>query len=234
MKERVQKILARRGVASRRKAEAWITAGRVTVNGRVCVLGDTADEGTDEILVDGAPLAPPMEQMYILLNKPRGYVSTCADEKGRRTVMQLIDCRQRVYPVGRLDMDSEGLLLLTNDGELTNKLLHPSHAVDKVYEVWLKQASQEKITALAQPMKIDGYPIRPAKVEHVLLDGDCGKLTITIHEGRNRQIRKMAEQSGMTVVRLRRIQEGPLSLGDLPSGRWRDLTPTEIAALQNL
>ena len=177
MKERVQKILARRGVASRRKAEAWITAGRVTVNGRVCVLGDTADEGTDEILVDGAPLAPPMEQMYILLNKPRGYVSTCADEKGRRTVMQLIDCRQRVYPVGRLDMDSEGLLLLTNDGELTNKLLHPSHAVDKVYEVWLKQASQEKITALAQPMEIDGYPIRPAKVEHVLLDGDCGKLT---------------------------------------------------------
>lgn len=234
MEERVQKILARRGIASRRKAEAWITAGRVTVNGRICVLGDTADEGTDEILVDGAPLVPPVEQTYILLNKPRGYVSTCADERGRRTVMQLIDCRQRVYPVGRLDMDSEGLLLLTNDGILTNKLLHPSHVVDKVYEVWLKQASPERIEALTRPMEIDGYRICPARVEHVLLDGDSGKLTITIHEGRNRQIRKMAEQCGMTVVRLRRIQEGPLSLGDLPSGQWRDLTPAEIAALKNL
>lgn len=234
MEERIQKILARRGIASRRKAEAWITAGRVTVNGRICVLGDTADELTDEILVDGASLAPQPKKTYILLNKPRGYVSTCSDEKGRKTVLELLDCPERVYPVGRLDMDSEGLLLLTNDGEITNRLLHPSAVVDKVYEVWLKRASPEKIAAMVQPMNIDGYRISPAQVDHVLLDGDRGKITITIHEGRNRQIRKMAEMCGMEVVRLRRIQEGPLTLSALAAGRWRYLTPDEIEELRNM
>lgn len=234
MEERIQKILARRGVASRRKAEAWITAGRVTVNGRICVLGDTADELKDEILVDGTVLGPPPKQMYILLNKPRGYVSTCSDEKGRRTVLQLIDCSERVYPVGRLDMDSEGLLLLTNDGALANRLLHPSSAVDKVYEVWLKQAAPEKIAAMTRPLDIDGYRICPAQVKNVVLDGDRGKITITIHEGRNRQIRKMAEICGMEVIRLRRIQEGPLTLNTLASGQWRYLTPNEIEKLRNL
>lgn len=232
MKERVQKILARCGIASRRKAEAWIEAGRVTVNGRVCVLGETADEQADDIQVDGVKIGPPPESVYILLNKPRGYVTTRSDEKGRRTVMELIDCEQRVYPVGRLDMDSEGLLLLTNDGELTNCMLHPARVVDKVYEVWLKNVSAEQIEAMTKPMEIDGYWIRPAKITNVLLDGDCGKITLTIHEGRNRQIRKMAEQCGMKVVRLRRIQEGTLSLGRLPSGKWRYLDNMEIKELK--
>lgn len=234
MEERVQKILARRGILSRRKAEAWITAERVTVNGRICVLGDTADEQKDEILVDGEKLAPPPELTYILLNKPRGYVSTRSDEKGRRTVMQLLDEEERVYPVGRLDMDSEGLLLLTNDGDLTNRLLHPSGLVDKVYEVWVKHAVQEKIDAMAEPMEIDGYKIHSAQVSQVLLDGDRGKFTITIHEGRNRQIRKMAEQCGMEVIRLRRIREGPLTLGALASGHWRYLNDDEIDELKKL
>lgn len=234
MEERVQKILARCGIASRRKAETWIEAGRVTVNGRVCVLGDTADEQADDIRVDGARLGPPPEPVYILLNKPRGYVTTRSDEKGRRTVMELVESTERVYPVGRLDMDSEGLLLLTNDGELTNRLLHPAQAVDKVYEVWLKEASAGKIKAMTQPMVIDGYQIRPAEITDALLDGDRGKITLTIHEGRNRQIRKMAEICGMKVIRLRRIQEGPLSLGQLPSGQWRYLEQSEIKRLKSI
>ena len=236
-KARIQKVLSDQGILSRRRTEELIKEGRITVNGRPAQPGHPIDIRRDIVAIDGERVwfQKKKKNYYVMLHKPRGYVTTMSDEKGRRSVADLVaDFPVRLYPVGRLDMDSEGLLLLTNDGELTNKLLHPSHAVDKVYEVWLKQASPEKITALAQPMEIDGYPIRPAKVEHVLLDGDCGKLTITIHEGRNRQIRKMAEQSGMTVVRLRRIQEGPLSLGDLPSGQWRDLTPAEIAALQNL
>lgn len=234
MEERVQKILARCGLASRRKAETWIEAGRVTVNGRVCVLGDTADEAADDIRVDGAGIGPPPELVYILLNKPRGYVTTRSDEKGRRTVMSLLDGIEMVYPVGRLDMDSEGLLLLTNDGELTNRLLHPSKAVDKVYEVWLKNADANKIEAMTMPMDIDGYRIRPAQVNQVLLDGDRTRITLTIHEGRNRQIRKMAKACGMTVVRLRRIQEGPLRLDNLPIGQWRYLKPSELQQLKKL
>ena len=148
--------------------------------------------------------------------------------------MELLEEQASVYPVGRLDMDSEGLLLLTNDGDLTNRLLHPSGAVDKVYVVWVKEASPEKISAMKQPMEIDGYRIHPAKVSKVQLDGANGKFTITIHEGRNRQIRKMAEQCGMHVVRLRRIQEGPLALGELPSGQWRYLLPAEIEQLKQL
>ena len=234
MKERVQKILASRGLASRRKAETWIEAGRVTVNGKLCILGDTADGFLDDIRVDGVRLAPPPKLTYILLHKPRGYVTTRSDEKGRRTVMELVDCETPVYPVGRLDMDSEGLLLLTNDGELTNALLHPSKTVDKVYQVWLKQAAPDRIEKMARPMEIDGYRIQPAQVSDVLLDGDRAKLTLTIHEGRNRQIRKMAQACGMEVVRLRRIQEGPLCLGKLPSGGWRFLDEAEIQELKNL
>lgn len=234
MKERVQKILAGRGLASRRKAETWIEAGRVTVNGKICALGDTADSLVDDIRVDGVPLAPPPKLTYILLHKPRGYVTTRSDEKGRRTVMELVDCETPVYPVGRLDMDSEGLLLLTNDGALTNALLHPSKAVDKVYQVLLKQADVERIEAMTRPMDIDGYRIRPATISDVFLDGDRAKLTLTIHEGRNRQIRKMAQNCGMEVIRLRRIQEGPLCLGQLPSGRWRYLDEAEIQQLKKL
>ena len=232
MQERVQKILSAAGVASRRKAEEYIRQGRVTVNGQVISLGSVADAETDCIALDGVAVEARPEHVNILLHKPRGYVTTLQDEKGRKTVAELVDCGQRVYPVGRLDMDSEGLLLLTNDGTLTNLLLHPGHEVRKTYEVWLKNARKDRITAMGAPMDIDGYRIRPAEVELLWLEREQAMLRLTIHEGRNRQIRKMAEQCGMHVTRLRRIAEGPISLGELPKGQWRYLTENEILSLK--
>lgn len=231
MQERVQKILSGLGVASRRKAEDYIRQGRVTVNGESIQLGATADPDTDTILLDGKPLPKPASRVYILLNKPRGYVTTMQDEKGRKNVTMLVDCGTRVYPVGRLDMDSEGLLILTNDGDFANKMLHPAHEVEKIYEVWVKNASQPRIAQMKAPMVIDGYRIRPAGVKTLWLRDGSAKLQVTIHEGRNRQIRKMAAQCGMTVTRLKRVQEGSLKLGALPVGQWRYLTENEISTL---
>lgn len=234
MQERIQKILSGYGIASRRKAEEWIRQGRVLVNGTVCKLGDRADAEIDEILVDGKPLTSAPELVYIMLNKPRGYVTTVQDEKGRKTVLELVDCPQRVYPVGRLDMDSEGLLLLTNDGELTNRLLHPSNEITKTYRVWAEQYSSKGLQRLKGPMEIDGYALAPAEVTLLWENGESALLEMTIHEGRNRQIRKMAAACGMKVKRLRRIQEGPIHLGQLPPGQWRELTEQELSLLQNL
>ena len=231
MQERVQKILSGLGVASRRKAEDYIRQGRVTVNGESIQLGATADPDTDTILLDGKPLPKPASRVYILLNKPRGYVTTMQDEKGRKNVTMLVDCGTRVYPVGRLDMDSDGLLILTNDGDFANKMLHPAHEVEKIYEVWVKNASQPRIAQMKAPMVIDGYRIRPAGVKTLWLRDGSAKLQVTIHEGRNRQIRKMAAQCGMTVTRLKRVQEGSLKLGALPVGQWRYLTENEISTL---
>ena len=229
MQERVQKILSAMGVASRRKAEEYIRQGRVTVNGETIQLGAAADVDADEILLDGKPLPKPARRVYILLHKPRGYVTTMQDEKGRKNVAMLVDCGTRVYPVGRLDMDSEGLLILTNDGDFANKMLHPTHEVDKIYEVWVKNASKTGIEKMRSPLVIDGYKIRPPQVELLWEDRDSAKLRVTIHEGRNRQIRKMAAQCGMTVTRLKRVQEGSLKLGTLPVGQWRYLTENEIS-----
>ena len=231
MQERVQKILSAMGVASRRKAEEYIRQGRVAVNGQTICLGDTADAALDEIALDGMPLQKPAGRVYILLNKPRGYVTTMQDEKGRKNVSMLVSCGTRVYPVGRLDMDSEGLLIMTNDGDFANKMLHPAHEVDKTYEVWVKKCTQEGVRNMTAPMVIDGYRIRPAQVELLWKNQDAAKLRVTIHEGRNRQIRKMAAQCGMTVTRLRRVQEGSMSLGELPVGQWRYLTENEISML---
>ena len=233
MEERIQKIMASRGVASRRASEELILQGRVTCNGQVCGLGDRADPEKDTILVDGRPLPSTPEAIYILLHKPRGYVTTLSDEKGRKNVFQLVsDCPQRVYPVGRLDMDSEGLLLLTNDGELANHLMHPSHVVDKVYQVWVQGFSPEGLERLSQPIELDGYRIRKPNVKCQKRTGDKALLQITIHEGRNRQIRRMCAIAGMEVQRLKRIREGSLSLGQLPLGKWRYLTKEEVQALQ--
>lgn len=233
MEERIQKIMASRGVASRRASEELILQGRVTCNGQVCGLGDRADPEKDTILVDGRPLPSTPDTIYILLHKPRGYVTTLSDEKGRKTVSQLVsDCPQRVYPVGRLDMDSEGLLLLTNDGELANHLMHPSHVVDKVYQVWVQGFSPEGLERLSQPIELDGYRIRKPAVKCQKRTGDKALLQITIHEGRNRQIRRMCAIAGMEVQRLKRIREGSLSLGQLPLGKWRYLTQEEVKALQ--
>ena len=233
MEERIQKIMASRGVASRRASEELILQGRVTCNGQVCGLGDRADPEKDTILVDGRPLPSTPDAIYILLHKPRGYVTTLSDEKGQKNVSQLVsDCPQRVYPVGRLDMDSEGLLLLTNDGELANHLMHPSHVVDKVYQVWVQGFSPEGLERLSQPIELDGYRIRKPNVKCQKRTGDKALLQITIHEGRNRQIRRMCAIAGMEVQRLKRIREGSLSLGQLPLGKWRYLTKEEVQALQ--
>ena len=220
-------------MVSRRKAEALIRAGQVSVNGVPASLGDGADPETDDIRVAGQPLAVREKNVYILLNKPRGYVTTLSDEKGRPDVAGLVaDCGARVYPVGRLDMDSEGLLLFTNDGEFANRMTHPKQELDKVYEVWVNRYTPGAQRELAKPVVLDGYKIRPPKVELLSAQGSTARFRVTIHEGRNRQIRRMCELAGMYCTRLRRIQEGNLILGDLPKGKWRYLTQEEVARLK--
>ena len=211
-----------------------ILAGRVRIGNKIAVLGDTADPDLDTIYVDDVPIKREEKKVYIMLNKPRGYVTTMEDEKGRKTVRELVDCGIRVYPVGRLDMDSEGLLLMTNDGALTNQLIHPAHEVEKTYDVWVKGFQQGSAAAMARPMDIDGYRIKPAGVQLRWQNGDRAMLSVTIHEGRNRQIRKMAQLCNMTVTKLRRVKEGTLYLGELPQGEWRYLTESEISALMQL
>ena len=233
MKERLQKIIAARGVTSRRKAEEMILAGRVSCNGVVCHLGDTADGEIDEILLDGKPLPSGSGYIYLMLHKPRGFVTTLSDEKGRKNAAQLVaDCGTRVYPVGRLDMDSEGLLLFTNDGEFANALMHPSHEVDKTYVVSVKGYCEEAFQKLSRPVTLDGYTIRKPTVSLLRRDGENAQLQVVIHEGRNRQVRRMCAMAGMEVTRLIRIAEGSLQLGDLPRGKWRYLTEDEVAALK--
>lgn len=233
MGERLQKILSARGVASRRKAEEMISEGRVTVNGKIAQLGDAADAELDEILVDGSPLPSRKDYVYIMLNKPRGYVTTLSDEKGRPNAAQLVsDCGVRVYPVGRLDMDSEGLLLFTNDGDFANRLMHPKHEVEKTYDTWVTGYTPGAEVRLKRPITMDGYTIRPPKAMLLNAEGDRARLRITIHEGRNRQVRRMCQAAGMTVTRLRRISEGALRLGELPLGKWRHLTEEELEGLK--
>lgn len=233
MKERVQKILSARGLASRRRAEEWIAAGRVSCDGRPCRLGDQADPEADVLLLDGKPLPAPQKGLYIMLNKPRGFVTTLSDEKGRRTAAELVsDCGGRVYPVGRLDMDSEGLLLFTNDGSFADRMMHPKHEIEKTYMVWVADYGAEALERLRQPIELDGYRIRRPGLRVIRQKQDKAVLEITIHEGRNRQIRRMCASAGMQVTRLRRIREGLLCLGTLPLGKWRHLTAEELAGLQ--
>lgn len=233
MKERLQKILSSRGVASRRSAEEMIKAGRVSVNGKSAALGDSADPEVDEILLDGKSLPSRQENVYIMLHKPRGYVTTLSDEKGRQNVAELVtDCGARVYPVGRLDMDSEGLLLLTNDGSFANDLMHPKHEVNKTYEVWVRGHHPAGPALLGRSIELDGYRIKKPQVKLLWEEGQKAKYLVTIHEGRNRQIRRMCEAAGMTVTRLRRISEGSLQLGNLPLGKWRYLTENEVKLLK--
>lgn len=234
MEERLQKILSRYGIASRRKAEALIAERRVRVNGNTAALGDTAVDGEDVIEVDGVRLKKEPERLYLMLNKPRGYVCTLSDEKGRKTVAELVkDCGERVYPVGRLDLDSEGLLLLTNDGEWMQHLLHPRYEVNKVYEVSVAGEVRGAAEALASMTQLDGEPIRPAQVRVLRQGRDTAVLSITIHEGKNRQIRRMCATAGLHVKRLKRVQEHALKLGALPVGVWRDLTEQELHATKS-
>ena len=234
MGERIQKIISASGLMSRRAAEEAIASGRVTVNGLTVSLGDRA-EANDAIRVDGKALPRQEEKHYIMLNKPRGTVTTLRDEKGRRNVSELVKLPGvRLYPVGKLDMDSEGLLLMTNDGDFANRIMHPSHEVDKTYLAWVRgEELDDAAAALGAPMTIDGYTLRPAAVSIRERFPDGGLLEITIHEGRNRQVRRMCAQAGLKVTRLVRIAEGGLRLGGLRSGCWRRLTQEETAMLLN-
>ena len=233
MKERLQKILSARGVASRRKAEEMLRQGQVSVNGTVAQLGDSADPDADEIRINGQLLPNQEQYIYLMLNKPRGYVTTLSDEKGRPNAAQLVaDCGTRVYPVGRLDMDSEGLLLFTNDGSFANALMHPKHEVKKTYDLWVTGYHPGGEVQLSRPITLDGYTIRPPKVRLIRAEGQKAKFQVTIHEGRNRQVRRMCEAAGMHCTRLRRVREGSLSLGELPLGKWRHLTAQEVEELK--
>ena len=236
MEERLQKLISAGGLASRRTAEGWIESGRVTVNGIVAHLGDKADPEMDEILVDGKPLNPKKEERtYLMLNKPRGYVTTLSDEKGRKNVAQLVSgCGVRVWPVGRLDLDSEGLLIMTDDGDLTNKLLHPSHEVEKEYLVWVTGDVDAGLPVLSAPMVLDGDRLAPAKVRRGKTSGDVTQLSVIIHQGKNRQVRRMCAQAGLHVLRLKRVREGSVWLDrNLKPGQYRKLTAGELDTLLN-
>lgn len=233
---RIQKVLSDSGVLSRRKAEEAIVAGRISVNGHPAQIGQKINPRKDIIALDGVNIAAPKKKLnlYIMLNKPRGYVTTTDDEMGRSCVTDLLkDLPDRVYPVGRLDKNSEGLLLLTNDGAFANSVMHPSGNVSKTYRATVRPSvNDDQLTKLATGVEIDGKMTMPASI-HVLSD-EPGRvvLQITIREGRNRQIRKMCEAVGLTVARLRRTQVGPLKLGMLAPGKWRELTPAELLAMR--
>jgi pseudouridine synthase len=237
--QRLQKILSAAGVASRRLAEELITQGRVAINGRtVTELGTKADPSRDEIKVDGRRITVQQRRVYILLNKPRGYVTTRSDPQGRPTVMDLMKrVREYVYPVGRLDYDSEGLLLMTNDGELAARLTHPRHEVERVYEARVRGVPDDhEIDRLARGLVIERRRTAPARVRlaHVR-ETDSGSqaiVEIALHEGRHRQVRKMFDAVGHPVVRLRRVAIGPIADDALPVGHYRELTPAELARLQ--
>jgi len=233
MGDRIQKIIASSGFCSRRAAEKLIAEGRVKLDGRTVLLGETSD-GTDGITIDGQPLSEIGKRTYILLNKPRGYVCTMSDEKGRRSVADLTaDVGARVVPVGRLDMDSEGLLIMTDDGELAARLTHPSHMVKKTYSVRvLGKVRESAVNDLRRLRELGGEPIRPAEVKLLRSEEPTSLLLITITEGKNRQVRRMCAAVGLQVLRLKRISEGNLTLGDLPPGKWRYLNLEEIENLQ--
>ena len=231
---KLQKYFSDCGIMSRRAAEEEIKKGLVRVNGSIAELGLRIFPDTDTIEYKGKVIEPSgRRKLYILLNKPRGYVTTLSDEKGRKTVTDLIgNVGARVYPVGRLDMDSDGMLILTNDGELTNRLTHPRHEIPKIYHVTVKgSVSPQKLAALSSAMDIDGYTILPVKTE-IYSVGVCETvLRMTLYEGRNRQIRKMCEKCSLTVSRLCRVAIGEISLDGLDVGKWRNLTAAEVKYL---
>ena len=229
--EKLQKIIAAAGICSRRKAEELINEGRVAVNGIAASIGDKAS-ALDEITIDGKPLPKKSENVYFMLNKPKGYVTTAADEKGRKNVTELINEPERVYPVGRLDMYSEGLLIMTNDGDLTYKLTHPRHEMYKEYLVGMMGDKNKDAARLMENVReIDGYKIAKPIVCKIS-DTDYGVvLSVKIREGRNRQIRKMCENCGYKVIFLKRVAVGSLKLGELKAGQYRALTQAEVDAL---
>jgi len=236
---RINKFFTDCGILSRRAAEAEIEAGRVKVNGEIATLGQKIDPKKDKVEYKGKRIMPRRGEdkkfTYVMLNKPCGYITTMTDDRGRKCVSELVaDVGKRIYPVGRLDMYSDGLLLFTDDGELTNLLTHPKHEIPKIYHVKVKGSSDEKkIKELGKPMEIDGYKIEPVKVEIASDRSDSCILRMTLYEGRNRQIRKMCEQVHLEILSLRRVAIGDITLGDLPQGKWRHLSGAEVRYLKD-
>ncbi|MBG82808.1 MAG: rRNA pseudouridine synthase [SAR202 cluster bacterium] len=232
MKQRLHKILASAGIASLRRSEQLIAEGRVSVNGRIAKIGDLADFLTDDIVADGNQLAA-QQKRYLMLNKPTGYVTTVADPYKRPTVMDLVDVYERIYPVGRLDVDTAGLLLLTNDGHFSQKMTHPKFEIEKTYVAELSSPLTTRAqTLLEQGVNLEDGPVSPAKIS--VSSRRRRKIKITVHEGRNRIVRRMLGSVGSPVVKLLRVQVGLLYLGDLPKGSARDLTIREVMSLMEL
>jgi 23S rRNA pseudouridine2605 synthase len=236
LKERLQKLMAAAGLASRREAEKWIIAGRVSVNGHIASLGDSADPEKDHVEVDGRPLGSEERKYYVLLNKPVGYVSSRSDPEGRPVVTDLVrEIPARLYPVGRLDLNTEGLLLLTNDGALANRLAHPRSQVEKTYLVRMRGTlSREALERLEGGILLEDGMTAPARVDKVRTATSHSWFHLTIREGRNRQVRRMCEAVGFQVSRLKRIRIAFLELDELPSGKFRHLSPQEVARLKKL
>ena len=230
---RLQKLLSERGIASRRKAEELIAQGKVKVNGHTAKLGDKADDRRDIVTVSGKRIGQAEAPVYAMLYKPRGYVTTMSDEKGRKCVADLIgDIEGRVFPVGRLDRDSEGLLLLTNDGEFANAMMHPAVHIPKHYRVTLRQdITDEQVVRFQEGIVLDGRRTAPAELYVLTKEPGRTVVEIVLYEGRNRQIRRMCEQLGLEVLRLKRIAVGSVKLGMLQPGKWRDLEPKEVRSL---
>lgn len=234
-KIRLQKFIADAGISSRRKAESMIEAGEVKVNGIKAKIGDSVDPKHDTVTIKGKKIVRETNLRYILLYKPRGFVTTMDDEHGRRCVTELIsDIPERVYPVGRLDRNSEGALLMTNDGEFANAMMHPSRHISKTYRVTVRPPiTQNMIDTLASGVELDGRLTAPADVKIILKEDRRVVLEIVLYEGRNREIRRMCESLGIEVARLKRIAVGSVKLGMLSQGKWRDLTPQELEKLFN-
>lgn len=231
--ERLQKYMAHCGIASRRKCEEIIVEGRVSINGKaVSDLGHKVDIG-DKVFLDGELILPEAKKIYIALNKPTGYVSTVKDERGRKTILDLIEIKERIYPVGRLDYDTSGLILLTNDGEIYNKIIHPRAEKEKVYIALIKGVpSKSEVNSFNNGLDIGGYVTAPAQMKIIKTQGNATEVIITIHEGKNRQIRKMCEKINHEVIKLKRISVGKVYLHDLEEGKWRYLTGDEISYLK--
>ena len=235
---RISKYFTDCGIMSRRAADAAVSAGEVKINGITAELGQKVTPGVDQVTWKGKPVVMPRDnkKVYIMLNKPRGYVTTLKDEKGRPTIVELVkDAGARLYPIGRLDMDSDGLLILTNDGDLANKLAHPKHDVAKVYHAFVDgNVTTEQLTGLCRPIEIDGRMTSPAAVRKAGYTEYHTVLEVTIHDGRNRQVRRLCERERLVVRKLTRISEGPLQLGNLDAGKWRHLNAKELRQLKGL
>ncbi|MCX7695526.1 MAG: rRNA pseudouridine synthase [Caloramator sp.] len=235
MKERIQKYIARCGITSRRKAEELVLQGKVKVNGKIINDIITIDTESDVVEVDGKVIKPEENKVYIILNKPTGYITTAKDQFGRKTVLDLIDVKERIFPVGRLDYDTSGLLILTNDGQVANKLMHPSKEIDKVYIAEVEGVpTKEEMERFKRGLKIDDYITAPAKIRLLKQMGKTSVVEIIIHEGRNRQVRKMCSAIGHKVLKLERIKVGKIELGNLKVGEWRHLNDIEVDYLKSL